>query len=123
MGLSGVTRRLVPGAPIAYKTTNISVRVLFAGNDSLQNVLVADNTDSLVIDFDGIDDGTDLALSGFGIAVVELFGHQSCKGVDFDRVDHRHRSALSAGPIIGGLGSLALGFSGMPCVLAGHRRV
>jgi hypothetical protein len=31
-----------------YKTTNISVRVLFAGNDRLQNVLAADDPDGLV---------------------------------------------------------------------------
>jgi hypothetical protein len=44
------------GAPFAYKTTNISVRVLFAGNDSLQDVFAADNPDDPVSDFDGIDD-------------------------------------------------------------------
>jgi hypothetical protein len=54
----------------------------------------------------------DAALAGVCIAVVELFGHQSCKSIDFDRADYRYRSALSAGPIIGGLGSLVLGFQG-----------
>jgi hypothetical protein len=48
--------RLLSGAPVAYKTTNISVRVLLAGYDGLQNVLTANNPDGLVIDFDGIHD-------------------------------------------------------------------
>jgi hypothetical protein len=48
--------RIVSGAPFAYKTTNISVRVLFAGNDRLQNVFVANDPDGLVVDLDGIDD-------------------------------------------------------------------
>src|SRR5260370_18782231 len=48
--------RIVSGAPFAYKTTNIPVRVLFACDDSLQNVLIADNPDGLVVDFDGVDD-------------------------------------------------------------------
>jgi hypothetical protein len=44
------------GAPFAYKTTNISVRVLFAGNDRLQDVFVANDPDGLVVDLDCIDD-------------------------------------------------------------------
>lgn len=94
--------------PIARKTTNISVRVLLSSNDGLQDVLVANNPDGLVIDFDGVDDRADVALSGIGIAVVEFFGHQSCKGVDLRRIDRRHRAALSAGAIISRLGTLAI---------------
>jgi hypothetical protein len=37
------------GAPFAYKTTNISVRALFAGNDRLQDVLAANYPGSRVI--------------------------------------------------------------------------
>jgi hypothetical protein len=91
---SGVRSSNLFGRANCEQTTNSSVRVLFTGNDSLQDVLASDNTDRLVIDLDGIDDGADVALAGVGIAVVELFGHQSCKGADFDRVDHRYRAAL-----------------------------
>jgi hypothetical protein len=52
----GVRSFILNGAPFAYKTTNISVRVLFAGNDRLQDVFVANNPDGLVVDLDGIDD-------------------------------------------------------------------
>ena len=48
--------RIVSGAPFAYKTTNITVRVLFAGNDRLQDVFVANDPDRLVVDLYGIDD-------------------------------------------------------------------
>ena len=47
---------ILTGAPFAYKTTNISVRGLFAGNYGLQYVLVANNPDRVVVDFDGVDD-------------------------------------------------------------------
>jgi hypothetical protein len=58
------------GAPFAYKTTNIPVRGLFAGNDCLQDVLASDNPDRVVIDFDGIDDRADVALACVDIAVI-----------------------------------------------------
>ena len=68
---------------IPYEAMYISARRLFARNDGLEDVLAAENTDSRVINCDGIDDGADLGSADVGIAVVELFGHQPCKGVDF----------------------------------------
>lgn len=53
---AGEAVRIFTGAPFAYKTTNIFVRVLFAGNDRLPNVFIADNSDGLVVDLYGIDD-------------------------------------------------------------------
>ena len=35
--------RIPSGAPFAYKTTNISVRGLFSGNDCLQHIPAANN--------------------------------------------------------------------------------
>ena len=47
---------ILTGAPFAYKTTNIPVRGLFAGNDCLQHVLAANKPDRVVVDLDGVDD-------------------------------------------------------------------
>jgi hypothetical protein len=50
---------ILHGAPSAYKTTNISVFDLFAGNGGLQHIFAADDPDDLVIDFDRVDDLAD----------------------------------------------------------------
>lgn len=60
---SGATRvtntncgvRVVQGAPFAYKTANVWVRVLIACDDVFQGVLVADNPDGMVIHLDAVD--------------------------------------------------------------------
>lgn len=49
------------GAPFAYKTTNISVLGLFAGDAGLQDVLAADDPDRPIIHLDRIDDRADVS--------------------------------------------------------------
>jgi hypothetical protein len=60
------------GAPLAYKTTNISVLDLFAGDGGLQDVPAANDPDGLVVDFDRVDDRADVALPGIGVRVIEF---------------------------------------------------
>src|ERR1035437_10294123 len=108
----GSAVRIRSGAPFAYKTTNIPVRGLFAGNDSLQHVLAANNPDGLVVDLDGVDDRADVGPARIGIAVVQLLGHEACKGVDLGLVDCRYRAALRTGPIERSLGALAFELQG-----------
>ena len=102
--------RIVSGAPFAYKTTNISVLGLFAGNGRLEDILAADDPDRLVVDLDRIDDRVDVAFAGVGVARIELRVHQLGEGVDLLRIDGGCHAALGAGMIEGGLGSVALGF-------------
>jgi hypothetical protein len=48
------------GAPFSYKTTNIFVRVLFAGNDGLEDISAADDPNGLFIDLDRVNDRTNV---------------------------------------------------------------
>src|SRR5579859_6430274 len=79
--------RLVPGAPFAYKTTNISVLDLFAGNGGLEDVLAADDPNGVVVHLNRVDDRADIAFAGVGVARIQLRVHQSCEGVDLPRID------------------------------------
>jgi hypothetical protein len=97
------------GAPFAYKTTNISVRDLFACNDGLQDILADDDSDGLVVDFDRVDDQADVALPGIGIAVVELIGHQARKCIDLLGIYSRDGAALGEGAVECGLGAFPFG--------------
>jgi len=47
---SGV--RISSGAPVAYKTANLSCLVLVTRNDGCECRLVADDSDLVVVDFD-----------------------------------------------------------------------
>jgi hypothetical protein len=42
------------GAPLAYRTTSISVLCLFSSDGGLEDVLVADGADSAIVDLDRI---------------------------------------------------------------------
>ena len=45
---------ILTGAPFAYKTTNISFRDPFSGNDGLEYVFAADNPDGFVVDLNRV---------------------------------------------------------------------
>ncbi|MDU1491304.1 MULTISPECIES: hypothetical protein [Bradyrhizobium] len=100
------------GAPFAYKTTNISVLGLFAGDGGLQDVLAADDPDGTVVNLDRIEDRTDVSLARIGIAGVQLVGHQSRKCIDLLGVDSCGRAAKGPGLVEGCLRALALAFQG-----------
>ncbi|WP_024336901.1 hypothetical protein [Bradyrhizobium japonicum] len=97
------------GAPFAYKTTNISVLGLFAGNGSLENVLAANNPDRPIVDFDRVNDRADVRLAGVRVACVELFGHEPRESVNLPGVDCGRRTALSASVIKSRFCALPLG--------------
>src|SRR5947207_13451228 len=106
---SGV--RIFSGGPFAYKTTNISVLDLFAGNGGLQDVLAADDPGPIV-HLDCIDDRTDGALARIGVRIVELLVHQPRECVDLPSVDRGSSAVSSPGAIKGSLRSLLLHFQG-----------
>ena len=87
------------GAPFAYKTTNISVLGLFAGDGGLEDILAADDPDGLIIDFDEVDDRMDVTFPGVGICGVELFIHQPRERVDLPGIDGDCGAALGAGVV------------------------
>ena len=70
------------GAPFAYKTTNISVLDLFARDGGLQDISAADDPDGLIIDFDRVDDRTDIALAGIGVRVLAAVAAITTVGVE-----------------------------------------
>jgi len=94
--IGGTRVRISSGAPIAYKTSNISVRGLFVSNDGLQDVLTTNDPDGLVVDFYRVDYRADVALARIGVAVVELIGHQARKGIDLLGIHGRDGTALRA---------------------------
>jgi hypothetical protein len=61
------------GAPFAYKTTNISVLDLSTCSGGLQDILAANNPDGFIVDFDGIEDRSDVALPGIDVGRVASF--------------------------------------------------
>ena len=74
--------RIVPGAPFAYKTTNICSLGLAAGDDVREGGFFGDNPDLLVVHFDPGDHRPQVGLLGLDVAALELLPHQFRKGFD-----------------------------------------
>ena len=101
-----------PWAPLPNKTANISVLNLFACDGGLENIPAADDPYGVVIDIDGVDNRTDIALAGTGIAAVELLVHRTRECVDLSSINGGCGTALGAGTIECRLGTFPLGLQG-----------
>jgi CRP-like cAMP-binding protein len=78
----------------------------------LQDILTANDPDSLVLDFDRVHYRADVALPGVGIAVVELLGHQVRKCIDLLGIYSRGGAALGARAVESGLGTFPFRLQG-----------
>jgi hypothetical protein len=92
------------------KLRTFSVLNLFACDRGLENIPAADDPYGVVID--GVDNRTDLALAGSGIAAVELLVHRTRECVDLSSINGGCGAALGAGTVECRLGTFPLGRQG-----------
>jgi hypothetical protein len=69
----GVRSSNLFGRAIQNKTTNISVLDLSTCSGGLQDILAANNPDGVIVDFNGIEDRSDVALPGIDVGRVASF--------------------------------------------------
>ena len=75
-GLVWTPVRRIPGAPIPYKTANISSLRRMAGDSGGQMGPIAHNSHPIIIHFDPRDDGFEVGFAGLDIAIVQLGSHE-----------------------------------------------